>query len=88
MTDQNTPAEQANDLAKVETSPETETAAIANRNEPSAADEDLSLIAEFGIFLRENKIWWITPIVLALLLIITVAYLSKSADSPFIYPLF
>lgn len=59
-----------------------------NATEPPPVEEQLSLLAEFGIFLRENKIWWITPIVLALLLIAAVAYLSKAAESPFIYPLF
>lgn len=54
-----------------------------------AADEqELGIVAEFLLFLKENKAWWLTPILLALLLIFVFAWLSTSVIAPFIYPLF
>lgn len=55
----------------------------------SAADEsEMSLLAEFGMFLRENKAWWMLPILFALALIAVAVWMSGSALAPFIYPLF
>ncbi len=46
------------------------------------------LLAELWEFLRYNKKWWLTPIVLVLLLIGALILLSGTAAAPFIYPLF
>ena len=43
---------------------------------------------EFALFLRENKKWWLGPIVVALLLLGLLAALGGSAAAPFIYTLF
>ena len=59
-----------------------------NSFEEAADDAQLSIIAEFILFLRENKAWWLTPILVALLLIAVFATLTSSAIAPFIYPLF
>ncbi|WP_146508931.1 DUF5989 family protein [Thalassoglobus neptunius] len=56
--------------------------------EDAANEEQLSLIAEFVLFLKENKAWWLVPILLALVLIFVAAWLSSSVAAPFIYPLF
>ena len=49
------------------------------------------IVREFWEFLRDNKKWWITPIVLVLLLVSAIAILSAwtgGAAAPFIYTLF
>ena len=45
-----------------------------------------SLVAEFADFLIHNKKWWLTPIVLVLLLAAVFAIVGNSAAAPFIYP--
>lgn len=48
-----------------------------------------SLLVEFWQFLREEKIWWITPIVVIFaLLAVILVFAESSAIAPFIYPLF
>ena len=46
------------------------------------------LIWELWGFLRHNKKWWLTPIILVLLLIGALILLAGTAAAPFIYPLF
>jgi hypothetical protein len=46
------------------------------------------LLAELLDFLLNNKKWWLTPIVLALLLVGVLIFLSGTAAAPFIYTLF
>jgi len=46
------------------------------------------IIREFWDFLRYNKKWWLTPIVLVLLLVGVLVLLSGTAAAPFIYTLF
>ena len=46
------------------------------------------LLMEVWEFLRHNKKWWLTPIILALLLIGALILLAGTAAAPFIYPLF
>jgi Family of unknown function (DUF5989) len=43
---------------------------------------------EIWALLRENKKWWLTPIVLAILLLGVLSLLAGSAVAPFIYTLF
>jgi hypothetical protein len=45
------------------------------------------LLRELWGFARENKTWWIVPIVV-LLLLVALLIVSVSAISPFIYSLF
>lgn len=54
----------------------------------AAEEPELSLLAEFILFLRENKAWWMVPILLALCLLAIAVWMSSSALAPFIYPLF
>ncbi len=56
--------------------------------EREAAQEPPSLLREFWEFLRYNKKWWLTPIILVLLLLGLVAIVGNSAAAPFIYTLF
>lgn len=46
------------------------------------------LTAEFWQLLRDHRRWWLTPIVIALLVLSLFALLSTSAAAPFIYTLF
>jgi hypothetical protein len=47
-----------------------------------------TLAGEFVQFLRENKKWWLTPIILSILLLGALVVLGGSAAAPFIYTLF
>ena len=46
------------------------------------------LLAELWQFLRHNKRWWLTPIVLILILVGALVALGGSGAAPFLYPLF
>ncbi len=57
--------------------------------EKAAAEAgDEGLAAEFLAFLKENKKWWLLPIVIVMLLLGVLIYLSGTAATPFIYTLF
>jgi hypothetical protein len=47
-----------------------------------------SLMREFWLFLRENKKWWLLPLVGAILLLGALVFLSGTPVAPFIYTLF
>ncbi len=46
------------------------------------------LLKEFGGFARQNKAWWIIPIILVLLLLIVLITVTQSAAPFIIYPVF
>ena len=46
------------------------------------------LLAELWEFMATNKKWWLTPIVLMLLLVGMLILMSGTAAAPFIYTLF
>lgn len=60
--------------------------------ERSEADEpipeQLSLIAEFWLFLRENKKWWMIPILVVILLFGALMFFAQTPAAPLIYTLF
>jgi hypothetical protein len=69
----------------------------SQRNSPDRPSDDFAreaeqarpgIITEFWLFLRYNKKWWLTPIILVLLLVGLLAVLGGSAAAPFIYTLF
>jgi hypothetical protein len=47
-----------------------------------------SLIGELWAFMRQNKKYWLMPIIIALLAIGALVFLSGTAAAPFIYTLF
>ena len=47
-----------------------------------------SVLAEFVDFLIHNKKWWLTPIVLVLLILSFFVLMTNTALGPFIYVLF
>ena len=48
----------------------------------------VGLVREFVDFLRTNKKWWLTPILLLLLALGVLIALGGTALAPFIYPIF
>jgi hypothetical protein len=46
------------------------------------------LLIEFWEFLRDNKRWWLVPLVILILLEAVLVLLASSGAAPFIYPLF
>lgn len=54
---------------------------LANRKPPG-------LLPEFIAYLRENRKWWLLPIVLALLLLGLLMLAGGTGAAPFIYSLF
>jgi len=52
-------------------------------------NKNKSLIGECWEFLKVKRVWWLTPIIIMLLLVGTLIIFSQgSAISPFIYVLF
>ena len=56
--------------------------------EQEAARGRLGILGEFWEFLRTNKKWWLTPIILVIVLLTLFGILGQSVIAPFIYPLF
>ncbi|MFK7736632.1 MAG: DUF5989 family protein [Pirellulaceae bacterium] len=52
------------------------------------SEKELSLIGEFLVFIRENKAWWMVPILLTLGAVGALALLTSTGAAPFIYTLF
>jgi len=46
------------------------------------------LVREFIDFLRDNKKWWLAPIIVSVLLLGALVLLGGTAAAPFIYTLF
>jgi hypothetical protein len=54
-------------------------------NEPP---EQMGIVAEFMLFLRENKKWWLMPIVIMVALLGLLLVFGATPLGPFIYTLF
>lgn len=54
----------------------------------AAAQEDRGLVAEFLAFMSENKVWWLTPILVVFGLLGVLLLLGATGVAPFIYTLF
>jgi hypothetical protein len=53
-----------------------------------ASGSRTTLVAELFTFLRQNKKWWIAPIVISILLLGLIVIIGGTAAAPFIYTLF
>ena len=53
-----------------------------------AADERTGIVSEFWDFLKENKKWWLAPIIISILGLGALVMLGGTAAAPFIYTLF
>ena len=48
-----------------------------------------AMLREFLLFLKAERVWWMAPILLVLLLLAALMFMSQSAIlAPFIYPIF
>jgi len=56
--------------------------------EQQAEQSQQGIVGEFIDFLRYNKSWWLTPIILVLLGVGLLVVLGGSGAAPFIYTLF
>lgn len=56
--------------------------------EQQAEQQELGFLQEFVLFLRENKKWWLIPLIGSLLLIGVISLLAASGAAPFIYTIF
>ena len=54
----------------------------------AAKHQGESLLSEFWAFLKENKKWWLLPIIFVMLMLCVLVFLSASPAAPFIYTLF
>jgi cell division protein FtsW (lipid II flippase) len=57
----------------------------AEQFEQQVAQPQIGLVAEFLVFLRYNKKWWLTPIIILLLIVGILVWLGGSG-LPLIYP--
>jgi len=53
-----------------------------------ARKQRTGLVGEFWDFLRQNKKWWLAPIILSILALGALVLLGGTAAAPFIYTLF
>ncbi len=56
--------------------------------EEAGQDKQLTLVQEFVVFLKENKKWWLLPILLAFAVMGLLVVLGSTGAAPFIYTLF
>ena len=53
-----------------------------------ASAKQTGFVIELWLFLRDNKKWWLTPMIVVLLLFGMLVVLGGTATAPFIYTLF
>ncbi len=51
----------------------------------AARQEERGLVAEFVAFMAENKMWWLTPIMIVFLLLGILLVLGATGVAPFLY---
>lgn len=61
---------------------------MSNDFSRQASDKAPGFFREFWDFLRYNKKWWLTPVLLVLVVVGALVMLSGTAAAPFIYTLF
>lgn len=54
----------------------------------TAEEAQVGFLAEFGMFLREHKKWWLIPLIGSLLSLGVIGLLAASGAAPFIYTVF
>ena len=61
----------------------------AARDFAAQAEQDgPGFLTELAAFLREKKKWWLTPVLVVLLLVGVLLVLAGTGLAPFLYPLF
>jgi len=61
---------------------------MADFEKAAHSGQRTNMVAEFWYFLKHSKKWWLTPIVIVMLLFGVLVFLSGTAAAPFIYTLF
>jgi Family of unknown function (DUF5989) len=56
--------------------------------EQAATGRSRGFVSEFWAFARQHKRWWLTPIIVILLLVAALVFLGGTGAGPLIYPLF
>ncbi len=56
--------------------------------EAAAQEKRVSIISEFIFFLKDNKKWWLLPILLVLAVLAMLTFFAGSGAAPFIYTMF
>ncbi|MFK7739457.1 MAG: DUF5989 family protein [Planctomycetota bacterium] len=54
----------------------------------AAQEDDRGIVSEFVMFMAENKMWWLTPILVVFGLLGILLVLGATGVAPFIYTLF
>lgn len=54
----------------------------------AATEKERGIVAEFVAFMAENKMWWMTPILIVFGLLGVLLILGATGVAPFIYTLF
>ncbi|MEC7723976.1 MAG: DUF5989 family protein [Planctomycetota bacterium] len=54
----------------------------------AAKQQERGLVSEFVMFMAENKMWWLTPILIVFGLLGVLLVLGATGVAPFIYTLF
>jgi hypothetical protein len=71
-----------------EPDPPNEASRPTDEFEQLSGQTDPGIVREFIDFLKYNKKWWLTPIIVVTLLLVGAAILLPSPVAPFIYTLF
>src|SRR5580700_3139905 len=69
------------DMDKTSTEQKTEFEALAQEKRPS-------LLSEFVFFVKDNKKWWLIPILLVIAFLALLTFFAGTGAAPFIYTLF
>ncbi|MGE3173315.1 MAG: DUF5989 family protein [Planctomycetota bacterium] len=56
--------------------------------EAASHEKERGLVGEFLGFMSENKVWWMTPILIVLALVGALLVLGATGALPFVYTLF
>ena len=60
----------------------------ADEFQQAGQQESLNLVQEFLLFVRENKKWWLIPILLVFGLVSLLVMFGSTGAAPFVYTLF
>jgi hypothetical protein len=61
---------------------------VVSSLEQQADQKSASLLSELFSFLLHSKKWWLTPIIVILILLGLISFLGGTGAAPFIYTLF
>lgn len=58
------------------------------RFEELGEQKESGIVVNFLMFIRENRVWWMLPIVIVLSIVGLLGFLATTGAAPFIYTLF